>query len=164
MRPRRTLAVFALLGSCVTPQKTQRLEIALTIDDLPVHGPIPADETPLSVTSGIIAALTHGRVPAYGFVNAHWTAEQPDTLDVLKAWRAAGLDLGNHTWAHRHLSEMALAEFDREVARNEGVLRSLRARATGGGFAIRFLTKGRMLRSAMAHATSSPPALTRLRP
>ena len=143
MRRWRTLAVFALLGSCATPQKTQRLEIALTIDDLPVHGPIPADETPLSVTSGIIAALTHGRVPAYGFVNAHWTAEQPDTLDVLKAWRAAGLDLGNHTWAHRHLSEMALAEFDQEVARNEAVLRQLAGSSDWRWFRYPFLDEGK---------------------
>ena len=116
---------LVLLSSCAAPQRLGRPEIALTIDDLPVHGPIPAGETPHGVATGVIKALTAAHVPAYGFVNAHWTAEQPETLDVLKAWRAAGLELGNHGWAHRHLSEMTVADFERELVRNEPVLRPL---------------------------------------
>jgi len=123
---RSPVVLLALaLASCATPQSSPRLQLAVTIDDLPVHGPIPAGETPRSVANGIIAALRDARVRAYGFVNAHWTAEQPETLDVLKAWRAAGLELGNHGWAHRHLSEMTVAEFERELVRNEPVLRPL---------------------------------------
>jgi peptidoglycan/xylan/chitin deacetylase (PgdA/CDA1 family) len=114
-----------LLFSCATPQQPGGPEVALTIDDLPVHGPIPSGETPQSVASGVIDALTGAHVPAYGFVNAHWTAEQPETLDVLRAWRAAGLALGNHGWAHRHLSELTAAEFERELVRNEPVLQPL---------------------------------------
>ena len=102
---------LALLASCVTPQKPRDLQIALTIDDLPVHGPIPSGQTPLTVGRGVIAALGDAQVPAYGFVNAHWVADQPETLQVLKDWRAAGLPLGNHGWAHRHLSEMSADEF-----------------------------------------------------
>jgi peptidoglycan/xylan/chitin deacetylase (PgdA/CDA1 family) len=116
------LIAAALLGSCATLQQPRGLEVALTIDDLPVHGPIPAGENPKSVADGVIAALTHTRVPAYGLINGHWTAEQPETLDALKAWNAAGLSLGNHTWSHGHLSEMSLAEFEAEVVRNEAVL------------------------------------------
>jgi peptidoglycan/xylan/chitin deacetylase (PgdA/CDA1 family) len=120
---KRPVILLALaLGSCATPQPRPQLELALTVDDLPVHGPIPAGETPKSVANGIIAAFTNAHVPAYGFVNAHWTVEQPETLNALKAWRAAGLDLGNHGWAHRHLNEMSGAEFERELARDEPVL------------------------------------------
>jgi peptidoglycan/xylan/chitin deacetylase (PgdA/CDA1 family) len=114
-----------VLGSCSTPQDRQPLELALTIDDLPVHGPIPAGETPQSVANGVISALTSAHVPAYGFVNARWTEQQPDTLDALKAWRAAGLPLGNHGWAHRHLNEMTVAEFEEELVHNEPVLQRL---------------------------------------
>lgn len=113
------------LASCATPQAAQQPEVALTIDDLPVHGPIPAGETPASVAKGIIAALTDAHVPAYGFVNAHWTEQQPETLEVLKAWRSAGLSLGNHGWAHLHLTELTAAEFEGELVRNETVLRPL---------------------------------------
>lgn len=116
---------LALLASCVTPQKPRDLQIALTIDDLPVHGPIPSGQTPLTVGRGVIAALGDAQVPAYGFVNAHWVADQPETLQVLKDWRAAGLPLGNHGWAHRHLSEMSADEFERELVRDEPVLTQL---------------------------------------
>lgn len=134
--------VFALT-SCATPQARQPLELALTIDDLPVHGPIPAGETPQSVANGIINALTSARVPAYGFVNARWTEQQPDTLDALRAWRAAGLPLGNHTWAHRHLSEMSIGEFADEVARDEPVLQRLSGTSDWRWFRYPFLDEGK---------------------
>lgn len=110
----------------ISPAQSARApEIALTFDDLPLHGPIPAGETPETVANGVITALTRAHVPAYGFVNAHWTVDQPGTMEVLKAWRAAGLPLGNHTWSHRHLSEMTIPEFEDEVARDEPVLQQL---------------------------------------
>ena len=124
MRRSFTLLSFAL-ASCATPQPSRQLELALTIDDLPVHGPMPPGETPQSVGQGLISALSNAHVPAYGFVNAHWTTEQPDTAAVLTAWRAAGLSLGNHGWAHRHLSEMTPAEFEQELVRNDPVLSRL---------------------------------------
>lgn len=121
------LTITIALASCATPQAgTQTApEIALTFDDLPLHGPIPSGETPQTVGKGVIDALTRAHVPAYGFVNARWTVEQPDTMKVLEAWRAAGLPLGNHTWSHRHLNEMTTAEFKDEVARGEPVLQQL---------------------------------------
>jgi peptidoglycan/xylan/chitin deacetylase (PgdA/CDA1 family) len=97
-------------------------EIAITVDDLPVHGPYPAGETPQTVASAIIRALNGAHAPAYGFVNGHWVAEQPDTAAVLTMWRSAGLSLGNHGWSHRHLSEMTPAEFEQELVRNEPML------------------------------------------
>jgi len=141
---RRALILFAFaLASCAAPQAHESLELALTVDDLPLHGPIPAGETPRSVTNGVIAALRDARVPAYGFVNARWTEQQPDTLDALKAWRAAGLPLGNHTWAHRHLSEMTMSEFEDELRRNEPVLERLAGSSDWRWFRYPFLDEGK---------------------
>lgn len=141
----RAAAVAFLLASCATtqafPAKAPR--IALTIDDLPVHGPIPAGQTPASVTNGVIAALSRAHVPAYGFVNAHWIADQPETLDVLKAWRAAGLPLGNHTWSHNHLDSMTDAEFEQEVAKDEPVLQELAGSSDWHWFRYPFLEEGK---------------------
>lgn len=136
------LGMALLLGSCATVQPSPRLEIALTIDDLPVHGPIPVRQTPQTVSNAIIAALTAARAPAYGFVNVHWVADQPDTREVLEAWHAAYLPLGNHTWAHRHLSEMTVAEFEREVARDEPVLQQLSGDTDWRWFRYPFLDEG----------------------
>ena len=138
---RLALAATLLLGACATPQ-AHSLEIALTIDDLPVHGPIPAGRLSQTVANGVIAALTAAHVPAFGFVNARWTAKQPETLDVLKAWHAAGLDLGNHTWSHRHLSEMTIAEFGEEVGRDEPVLQAVAGSGDWRWFRYPFLDEG----------------------
>jgi peptidoglycan/xylan/chitin deacetylase (PgdA/CDA1 family) len=115
-----------LLASCATvpPTTSPAPEIAITVDDVPLQLPLPKGETPLSVARPIIAALKAEHVPAYGFLNGHWTEERPDTREVLQAWRAAGLALGNHGWSHRHLSEISPDEFEQELVRNEPLLRS----------------------------------------
>lgn len=125
MRMGRVVFLVAALASASIAHAAKPPEIALTFDDLPLHGPIPAGDTPQSVAAGVIAALTRAHVPAYGFVNAHWVADQPATLSVLEAWRAAGLPLGNHTWSHQHLSQMTIPQLEQEVARDEPVLRQL---------------------------------------
>src|SRR5438128_8771587 len=125
---RSLLLLCTALASCVSvpQQPTSKLQIALTIDDLPLHAPYPPGDTPDSVAAGVSGALKG--LPAYGFVNAHWVADRPDTASVLPVWRAAGLSLGNHGWTHRHLSEMSVDQFEDELVRNEAVL----ARTSGG--------------------------------
>jgi len=120
-----TLAAVSLASCTTVPlANSSQPEVAITIDDLPVHGPYPAGETPQSVGSAVVRALTAAHAPAYGFVNGHWVAEQPETAGVLRMWRSAGLSLGNHGWAHRHLSEMSPAEFEQELVRNEPMLKA----------------------------------------
>lgn len=140
---RAAIALIAATIGSIPAQAARAPDIALTFDDLPLHGPIPAGETPQSVGNGLIAALKRAHVPAYGFVNARWTADQPDTMEVLKAWRAAGLPLGNHTWAHRHLSEMTIPEFEDEVARDEPVLEQLAGGTDWHWFRYPFLDEGK---------------------
>lgn len=117
-------AAALLVSGCVTPVAPQS-QIAITIDDLPVHGPYPSGETPIGVASAVISALKAERVEAYGFVNGYWTAKDPSTADVLRAWKAAALPLGNHGWAHRHLNEMSGSDFEKELMTNDPLLRPL---------------------------------------
>lgn len=77
----------------------------------------------MQVISKIIAALRDARVPpTYGFVNGRLLRQQPADVAVLKAWRAAGNPLGNHTWSHMNLNEHSLEEFEEGVVLNEGIL------------------------------------------
>lgn len=116
--------LLAAAAALISSHAAAQPEVAITIDDLPLHGPLPTGETPVSVARGVIAALKAQHVPAYGFVNGHWTVERPATKQVLDMWRRAGLALGNHGWSHRHLSEMTPAEFEQELVRNEPLLRT----------------------------------------
>jgi len=118
------LVAAFLLASCATPQEGPAPEIAITIDDLPVHSPYPPGVTPLEVNRQMIAALKAEHAPVTAFVNAV-NVKDADTMQALREWRAAGFVLGNHGWSHRHLSEMTLSEFEDEVTKNEPVLEQL---------------------------------------
>jgi peptidoglycan/xylan/chitin deacetylase (PgdA/CDA1 family) len=75
--------------------------VALTFDDLPVHGALPPGMSRSDVVRSIIEALRAHRVPpTYGFVNAKGVEDKPDHVEVLRLWRAAGHPLGNHTFSH----------------------------------------------------------------
>src|SRR5207302_7612702 len=98
-------ALVVLLSSCATVARAQGPQIAITIDDLPVHAPYPPGLTPLQVNRQMIDALKAAHVPVTAFVNAV-NVNDADTMEALREWRAGGLALGNHTWSHPHLSEL----------------------------------------------------------
>lgn len=131
-----------LLASCATVLQAQAPEIAITVDDLPVHSPYPPGGTPLSVSRQMIAALKAAHVPATGFVNGV-NAKDADTVQVLREWRAAGFVLGNHTWSHPHLSEISVDQFDEEVTRNEPVLAEVDGGSDWRWFRYPFLDEGK---------------------
>lgn len=126
---RRKLAVTAvlclgLLSACATTSGSPApLQIAITIDDLPVHGPVPTGQTSAENSDRLIATLTQAKAPAMIFVNGHWTETEPATSQILAHWDEAGFQLANHGWSHRHLNEMELPEFERELVRNDQLLR-----------------------------------------
>ena len=142
---RRAVAVAAamLLASSAAAQSPRQLQIAITVDDLPVHGSYPAGVTPRQVSNEMLAALKAHHVPATGFVNAVKVQDEPDTQRVLRDWRDAGMLLGNHTWSHRHLSEMTLAEFEQEVTKNEPTLAGLGGRSDWRWLRYPFLDEGK---------------------
>jgi peptidoglycan-N-acetylglucosamine deacetylase len=100
--------------------------MAVTIDDLPVHGPLPPGMTRLEIAQSILVTLKRQKMPpVYGFINAVRVEEDPSTLGVLTAWRTARQPLGNHTWAHLDLNKESPEGFALEVSRNEALLQSL---------------------------------------
>jgi peptidoglycan/xylan/chitin deacetylase (PgdA/CDA1 family) len=81
-------------------------DLAVTVDDLSVHGSLPQGMRWSGIADTTIATLKAHRVPqAWGFVNAKRLEEQPASAAVLDAWRKAGYPLGNHTWSHLGLSQ-----------------------------------------------------------
>src|SRR5205809_1035646 len=113
-----SLALLLLRGAARPP------EIAITIDDLPVHAPYPPGVTPLEVNRQMIAALKAGHVPATTFVNGV-NVKDADAMEALREWRRAGFVLGNHSWSHPHLSGLTIAQFEAEVTKDEPVLEKL---------------------------------------
>lgn len=136
-------AIVLALGGCASVPGAMGPTVAITVDDLPVHGEMPPDETPITVARGVISALqAEGISTAYGFVNGERIEREPDTLEVLTAWRRGGLPLANHGWAHRHLNAMTAEEFEQEVAKNEPLLGRLMSDGEWRWFRYPFLDEG----------------------
>jgi peptidoglycan/xylan/chitin deacetylase (PgdA/CDA1 family) len=100
--------------------------MAVTFDDLPVHGALPPRVTRLEIVQSILKTLQQEKLPpVYGFINGGRGQEDPNSPSVLETWARAGQPLGNHTWAHLDLNKESPEEFSAEVLRNEPLLESL---------------------------------------
>ena len=98
-------------------------EVALTFDDLPVHGPLPPGMTRDDIAKSLLTALrTVHAPPTYGFINARWIGEDPSTSHVLQLWREAGNPLGNHTFTHMDLNTNSAEAFEKDLLANEATL------------------------------------------
>ena len=117
-----TVALGVTLAGCATRPGAAPAAapmIAITIDDLPAHGPLPPGVDRRQVIDTIIAALRAGNVPAHGFVNGSFGRDDPQSPGVLAAWHAAGLALGNHSFSHGAIDAGTPAAFLADIDRNE---------------------------------------------
>ena len=118
-------------------------QMAVTFDDLPVHGAMPSGMTRLEIMQSILATLQREKLPAvYGFINGKRAQDDPPSLAALQAWRAAGQPLGNHTWAHLDLDKETPEEFAAEVTRNEPLLETLMGKGDWHWLRYPFLHEG----------------------
>jgi peptidoglycan/xylan/chitin deacetylase (PgdA/CDA1 family) len=118
-------------------------QMAVTFDDLPVHGAMPAGMTRLEIARSILTTLKREKMPqVYGFINGGRGEEDPSSLSVLKTWRAARQPWGNHTWAHLDLNKESAEEFGAEVLRNEPLLKSLMGKQDWHWFRYPYLHEG----------------------
>jgi peptidoglycan-N-acetylglucosamine deacetylase len=101
-------------------------EVAITFDDLPAHGALPAGTTREEVTRKILTAFKEAGLPeVYGFINAGKLQDHPEDLKVLQLWREAGQPLANHTYDHMSLNNNTAEAFEDNVAKNEATLQNL---------------------------------------
>jgi peptidoglycan/xylan/chitin deacetylase (PgdA/CDA1 family) len=124
------LTIAALLAGCSgEPGASQGVlpktptPLAITVDDLPAHGPLPPGVSRFDVARATIAAFKTQGVIATGFVNGSFGAGEPDSPRVLEVWKAAGLPLGNHTFTHGRIDDVGAAAFLADVDRNEPFLK-----------------------------------------
>jgi peptidoglycan/xylan/chitin deacetylase (PgdA/CDA1 family) len=125
------LATGTALARPAAGAETRR--IAVTVDDLPVVSTTRDLAAWSEVTRRLVETFERHRIPAIGFVNeSKLTGDGggPDAARValLEAWLDAGLELGNHGFAHLDLHRVPAADFEADVLRGEALLRPLLAR------------------------------------
>jgi peptidoglycan/xylan/chitin deacetylase (PgdA/CDA1 family) len=141
MFAKHLLCVIGLLALSALPAWSQQM--AVTFDDLPVHGALPPGMTRLDIAESILKTLKREKLPpVYGFINGGRGQDDPNSLSVLKAWRAAGEPLGNHTWAHLDLNKEEPGEFGEEVLKNEPLLKDLMGKEDWHWLRYPFLHEG----------------------
>ncbi len=137
----RTLCVVVVLTSAAfaqAPAPAVPRELAITIDDLPQNGPEYGLKRMQRMTERLVAAVARHHIPAVAFVNEaqlYKPGEVDARIALLEVWANAGLELGNHTFAHKHFHETTLQDFEDEVIRGETVTRTLDA---AHGHTLRF--------------------------
>lgn len=124
MKP-RTLLCALLLAGAAGASAADRFDVAVTADDLPAHGTLPAGMTWAGIAHSYVDTLkAHGVPETWGFVNAKRIAENPASEAALDVWRQAGYPLGNHTYSHLGLSQApSLEAWEADARAGEAVLK-----------------------------------------
>ena len=109
---------------------SQKKQICITIDDLPVvsYG-ITDIKYQTNLTADLLAHLHQKKIPAIGFVNEmklfpndNYSENQ---VGILKMWLNAGLDLGNHTFAHKDYNNTPFEEYTEGILKGEKITKNL---------------------------------------
>ena len=120
-----TWASRYIKGPALADVPASRHEVALTFDDLPQHGSLPAGMTRVDIANSILHSLQNAHAPSvYGFVNAEGLQNEPDSAPFLKLWHDAGFPLANHTFSHMDLDAHPVEQFQQDVLANEQTLRA----------------------------------------
>jgi len=103
--------------------------VAITIDDLPVVSTRSDLSNRQQITKKLLGHVTKAKVPAIGFVNENklYAGDKRDEkqIDLLRMWLAVGLELGNHTYSHRSLNQIPLADYEADLLRGETITKEL---------------------------------------
>lgn len=103
-------------------------EVAVTIDDLPLNGPRIELDRLRAMTDKLLAGFKRNNMPVVGFVNEtllYVPGETDARLAILKSWRDAGVELGNHTFSHLGFKDATLAQYEDDFIRGEAFTRML---------------------------------------
>ncbi len=145
------LLVLLPLAAC----RAQPREIAITLDDVPLVGyyTYPDDFQRIQSIDSMTQALARHDAPYTVFaIGQDVAVEQEGAL--LDRWLDAGAHLGNHTYTHRNMGDLSVAEGIADIERAGDVLQPI---ADARGLSIRyfrfpFLAEGVSLEQKQAYA------------
>jgi len=122
------LLVVFLSGGIIVPAQQPSKEIAVTIDDLPLNGPRFDLARMQTMTTRLLAEIRGQNVPVVGFVNESllYVPNETDArIAFLEQWAAAGVELGNHTFAHVGFKDTPLPQYEDDFVRGETITRAI---------------------------------------
>ena len=103
-------------------------EIAVTIDDLPLNGSRFELSRLQTMTDKLLAEIKRQQAPVVGFVNEsllYVPGETDGRIALLRQWANAGVELGNHTFAHVGFKDTPIAQYEDDFVRGETITRAI---------------------------------------
>lgn len=139
----RALHLIIALVTIAISNSASAQQIAFTWDDLPAHSALPQGETRVGIGQKLIAAMKDAQLPpVYGFVNGVQLEREPASVPMLRDWRDAGFQLGNHTWSHMNLNTSPLTDWEADLEKNEPLLEQYSADSDWHWLRFPFLAEG----------------------
>lgn len=133
------IAILIVFVLAISAQQRPARTVAFTIDDLPVVSTRRDLKNRQEITRKILSHITKAKIPAIGFVNENklFLGEKRDEaqVELLRMWIDAGLELGNHTYSHRSLNAISLADYQADLLHGETITKELLAKS---GSTIRY--------------------------
>lgn len=137
---------FCLILLFASPAFAANIKVAITVDDLPTHGPLPPGTTREDIARQMVSTLKKHKVPeAYAFINAGKVEQKNESMEVLEIWKKAGFRFGNHAYLHEDINKVSLEEFKKAIDLNEPMLQKLSAGADWKFFRYPYLREGETL-------------------
>ena len=121
-------SALALLALASAPCRAEN--VAVTFDDLPICGARGDIAEAQSITTRLLSGLKRHHIKATGFVNEIQLTgnDREQRIGLLSQWLDAGMELGNHSYSHVSLTNMAVDAYIADVAHGEEITRPLMAR------------------------------------
>ncbi len=117
--------------------------VALTFDDLPAAGGLRPGMTRVNILTRLTRELRAAHMKSvYGNVNAVDLPGDPDCQQALRVWRAAGMNIGNHTFSHPALDDVSAASYTSNIAQDEPSLRQYAGKSNWHWFRYPYLEEG----------------------
>jgi peptidoglycan/xylan/chitin deacetylase (PgdA/CDA1 family) len=122
---RRTLCSMSLFAALCFTGAARAEGVALTFDDLPTMA-LTGDPTYAeTTTTRLLAGLRRHHIPAIGFAIGERMVGDGGAAHgaLVKSWLIAGMQIGNHTYAHVSLNKTPVADYIAGVSRTDQILR-----------------------------------------
>lgn len=124
------LVIILSLIIISTTSAQQEKEMCITVDDLPYITKVFKDiKTGKYITRKILSTFKKYNITALGSVNPGklFATNKLDSakLDILKNWLDSGMQLANHTFAHKNYNKIFFSEFKTDILEGEICLKDI---------------------------------------
>lgn len=123
-------------------QSAFSMEIAITVDDLPIAGELPPNLTRTDIANKMLEVFEkHHITSVYGLINGVNTNDS-EGWEILQTWVKAGQLLGNHTFTHLDLAQTESTSYITDIIKNESILKKLMGHKDYRYFRYPYLSEG----------------------